>query len=329
MAKIAIDFAPFHFSTDNVQERDRLAVFREVYGRVIAKMDFEPVNSSSVRVDAFMCSLPGLDIWVAAHSPMRGKRTGTYIANGNDNVALCISSEGGSIISQLGRELTHRAGDAVLLSGSDPLLSTMPALPRYVSLAVPRKTLASMVPGLEDVIMRPVPRDTEALRLLVGYVQVLVQDHALATPELHRLVVGHIQDLIAFALGASRDATEVVKGRGVRAARLHAIKTDIREALGHPDLTLSAISTRHSVTPRYVQMLFESENSTFSQFVLEQRLARTHLMLTDARFSHHKIGTIAFEAGFTDLSHFNRAFRRRYGGTPSEVRAAARHKLRE
>ncbi|RVC16943.1 AraC family transcriptional regulator, partial [Mesorhizobium sp. M7A.F.Ca.AU.002.02.1.1] len=27
--------------------------------------------------------------------------------------------------------------------------------------------------------------------------------------------------------------------------------------------------------------------------------------------------------GFNDLSYFNRAFRRRYGATPSDVRAAA------
>jgi AraC-like DNA-binding protein len=31
----------------------------------------------------------------------------------------------------------------------------------------------------------------------------------------------------------------------------------------------------------------------------------------------------AFDAGFGDLSHFNRAFRARYGTRPSDVRAAA------
>ena len=32
---------------------------------------------------------------------------------------------------------------------------------------------------------------------------------------------------------------------------------------------------------------------------------------------------MAGEAGFNDLSHFNRAFRRRFGVTPSDVRRAA------
>jgi AraC-like DNA-binding protein len=47
-------------------------------------------------------------------------------------------------------------------------------------------------------------------------------------------------------------------------------------------------------------------------------------MLTDARSAGLTITGIAFSAGFSDLSHFNRAFRRAYGATPSDVRATAR-----
>ncbi|RUU46363.1 AraC family transcriptional regulator [Mesorhizobium sp. M6A.T.Ca.TU.002.02.2.1] len=32
------------------------------------------------------------------------------------------------------------------------------------------------------------------------------------------------------------------------------------------------------------------------------------------------ISSIAFEAGFGDLSYFHRAFRRLYGATPSDIR---------
>jgi AraC-like DNA-binding protein len=33
---------------------------------------------------------------------------------------------------------------------------------------------------------------------------------------------------------------------------------------------------------------------------------------------------VDYECGFGDLSYFNRAFRRRYGATPTDVRAALR-----
>jgi AraC-like DNA-binding protein len=47
-------------------------------------------------------------------------------------------------------------------------------------------------------------------------------------------------------------------------------------------------------------------------------------MLSDPRYTASTISTIAFDAGFADLSYFNRAFRRRYGLTPSDIRAKAR-----
>jgi AraC-like DNA-binding protein len=46
-------------------------------------------------------------------------------------------------------------------------------------------------------------------------------------------------------------------------------------------------------------------------------------MLVDLRFGDRSISAVAYEAGFGDLSYFNRTFRRRYGATPSDVRHGA------
>ena len=83
------------------------------------------------------------------------------------------------------------------------------------------------------------------------------------------------------------------------------------------------MAARHRLSPRSVQLLFELEELTFSQFVLEQRLARAHRMLSDPRRAGSTVSTIALAAGFGDLSYFNRSFRRRYGAAPSELRAAS------
>jgi AraC-like DNA-binding protein len=48
-----------------------------------------------------------------------------------------------------------------------------------------------------------------------------------------------------------------------------------------------------------------------------------HRMLPDRRTFSRSIAAIAFDAGFSDLSHFNRAFSRGYDSTPTEVRGAA------
>ncbi len=92
-------------------------------------------------------------------------------------------------------------------------------------------------------------------------------------------------------------------------------------------LTVATLAARQRVTPRYVQLLFEAEGTTFTAYALEQRLARAHRMLCDLRHTDWTISAIALEAGFGDLSHFNRSFRRRYGASPSDVRAEARRRV--
>ena len=73
---------------------------------------------------------------------------------------------------------------------------------------------------------------------------------------------------------------------------------------------MAAIAARHRIMPRCVQRLFENEGTTFTDYVLAQRLARAHRLLSDPRRAVQKISTVAFDAGFGDLSYFNRTFRR-------------------
>ena len=88
---------------------------------------------------------------------------------------------------------------------------------------------------------------------------------------------------------------------------------------------MAALAARHHCTPRFIQRLFETEGTTFTEYVLARRLAHAHRMLADPRRAGEKIMAVAYDCGFGDLSYFNRVFRRRYGAAPSDVRAQARH----
>jgi AraC-like DNA-binding protein len=106
----------------------------------------------------------------------------------------------------------------------------------------------------------------------------------------------------------------------VRAVRLAAIKTDIVTNLHGADLNATMVATRNGVTVRYLHKLFAHEGLTYSKFVLGQRLERAYAILRNPLHARRGISTIAFELGVNDLSYFNRAFRRRYNATPSDVR---------
>ncbi len=190
---------------------------------------------------------------------------------------------------------------------------------------MPRVALTQAIASIDDALMQLVPRNNEPMRLLTGYVKLLQGEIGQMSSELKVATATHIQDLVALALGATGDATHIANGRGLRVARLRAIKAHILANLTRRDLSVETVARRHEISPRYVRTLFEGDQTTFTDFVLNQRLARAHRCLVDPRFAGHMISTIAFESGFGDLSYFNHVFRRRYGATPSDIRAAARN----
>jgi len=158
------------------------------------------------------------------------------------------------------------------------------------------------------------------LNLLKGYADALFDDPMLAAPDMRQMLVTQLCDLVAVTLGATRDAAGIAKGRGIRAARLRAIKGYIEAHLTDGALSPAVVAKSQRISESYIRKLFEGEGTSFSEFVLKRRLIRVHRSLMDPRRINHSIAALAFEAGFGDLSYFNRAFKRTYGATPSEIR---------
>lgn len=332
MTSAGVDFTSFRFSTRNLPPRQRLSKWDEAFGRSVSRRVLAPPWSSDgpfhVEMRGYLLGRTESDSDYNA-SVMRvevtagglAHRTRELLSDGNDDVILHVQETGGRVVSQLGREATAGVGEGLLSSNADVSTITLPGPARFASIAVPRKPMMALVPGVEDAFLRPLPPDAGVLRVLLKYLDILEEEPAQQTPELRHTVATHIHDLCALAIGATRDAVETARGRGLRAARLRAIKADIDRHLRHPNLRATAVALRQGITPRYVHKLFEGEGTTMSKYVRGQRLQRVHRMLADPRHADLTIGAVAYNAGFGDLSTFNREFRRHFGMTPSDVRA--------
>lgn len=315
------EYAPVRFSTEGLPERRRLALWRELFGREIVRVDMEPERDRPFWAEATLCQLSGLRTITCAMSGGRYQRTPEFLADGNDDVALIANLDGAVSAFQCGREVTLQKGEAVALSMTDPA-TTLHRDGRFLVVMVPRAALQPLLLDGAGTMIQPISGESEALQLIVGYVGAL-EAGRIRSSSLRDLAATHVRDLVAMALGASRDGKAIAENGGIRAARLCAIKADIDRHIEQPDLSVVTIAARHGISPRYVQALFEAEGSTFSSFVLTRRLARAHRLLASPRHSPRRIADIAFDVGFGDLSHFNRAFRRHYGVTPTDVRAYA------
>jgi len=319
------DFSIVRFSTDDLPEKDRATIWREQVAPSVFKVEVSPVPpDTAVKVDVVVRWLPRLQVSSGFYAPGRAIRTPRLIAeDANDDLILRINTSGDATFSAGRRELSLSSG-AILTDAAEVSVLDRPIFGGSAAIRIPRSALTSLVVDVDDKIMRPISRETSAFKLLVSYVSALLSDD---TPppsaELPDLVASHVTDLVAVTLGATRDAAYEANGRGISASRLHAAKTYIARNCARQNLSAADVAAHLGVTTRHLQRLFEAAGTTFSNFVMDQRLTRAYRMLCDPQFRFWEIGKIGHHVGFTDPSHFGRCFRKVYGSTPRDIRRRA------
>lgn len=103
-------------------------------------------------------------------------------------------------------------------------------------------------------------------------------------------------------------------------ARIHRF---IGENLGDPALSPTAIAAAHQISLRYLHKLFSAQGITVACWVRRCRLERCRRDLADPLLSPRPVHAVAARWGFTDPTHFGRAFRTAYGLPPRDYRRLA------
>lgn len=308
-------------STSALPARNRLPVWREVFGQTMVRLDIEPEKDTSFHAQGELWALPGAALASVSVTPVRVSRTQKLIAGDGADMAFLVVADVPLHVAQNGREQMLEAGDAIFLRGNERSTIRSRDRARFTNISVPVDDLAPMLDSGRDLSMTVVSRQSDLLDLLLGYVRLV---HARQVPlpeEPGRIAAGHIRDLMAAMIGKNPGTgTADYERVGVRAARLQAVKTEVGRHLCEPGLCVDRIAMSHGISPRYVRKLFQEEQTTFSDYVLTQRLDRSLMLLRNPANAVSTIASIAHDCGFNDLSYFNRTFRRRYGLTPTDFR---------
>ena len=106
-------------------------------------------------------------------------------------------------------------------------------------------------------------------------------------------------------------------------ARFHLarIKQHAMQHLHDPGLSVASLSAALGLSPAHIHRLFAGEEQTFTAWLWSCRLVACKRRLEDAAQAHFTVSEIAFKSGFNSSAHFSRAFRARFGLSPSECRA--------
>ena len=161
----------WRFSTDFLKASERTPYFREVIGRSVARVDLIPVKDRPLQWSMRAQALDGLVVVSQTTTGLVAHRTQEMLSDGNDDLLFGINRSGFSLASQIGRECRVDAGSGALLSSADQYTHLFPVPTRSLVLRVPRRRIADLVAIPEDTEAQPIAAGTEALRLLVDYVE--------------------------------------------------------------------------------------------------------------------------------------------------------------
>lgn len=319
----AAPFPMMRLRSEDVPRREQMAFVHDFVARHVGGLQFRPADRDNIHIDMEAMLLPGgLTVGRGLYAPMHGARTRSLIQDGREHYLMTIHNEDHEVAVGGGRTIKVKAGDALLVNEA-VCFEFWQGKPMSVDvLSLDQRRLASLAPRVALEVSYVMPAASAALPLLSGYVEMLRRAPP-ASVRAGEIASRHIYDLAALVLdgfvhgGAERNAGSIA------AARFKLVRKDILERLSDPELGIDAVARRQGITPRYVQRLFETQETTFSDFVREHRLDLAFRMLRERDPASCTITSIACDAGFSDVTAFNRAFRRRFEVTPSEIRAGA------
>jgi AraC-like DNA-binding protein len=120
----------------------------------------------------------------------------------------------------------------------------------------------------------------------------------------------------------------IVSAAGDRAATQDAmdatlrfrVREYVRAHLRDPELSPARIASACGVSVRLLYKLYEGEETSLEQSIIEQRLTGARADLASPRLRHRTIEAVARTWGFTSPSFFSSRFSRAFGSTPREWR---------
>jgi AraC-like DNA-binding protein len=313
------------FTTDALPERDRFAIWRDTVLSSHARCEITAQDQSRFRATFKLRNVGAIVVAQNFTSAVNIVRTTNLLGDcDDDTLAVTLVSSGDGYHTQRDNDQKLAPGDGVIFDCAHTGgLSFTTEAQRWL-VKIPRQRLASLLPGVKRFIGAALDRDITARHLLFHYLEASLDANLDFVGSAARLYELHIIGLVALALGAEGEARHVIEhDNDVRAVRRAAILQDIGALLSDPKLAAPAVAARLGITPRYLRKLLEETGKSFSEHLLDKRLERAAALLREPDQRDARIAGIAYACGFGDLSYFNRAFRRRYGLTPSDMRSTA------
>src|SRR6516164_1946865 len=287
---------------------DPVREMREQYARCCLRVDFEPLPGATFRA-SLKPIFPELRMARAALSAGYLFRDDDLLRDGDDSLEVIVAQSPDLNITHQGREIRLAPGDATVMQASATGRVGSPESFGFLEVVISSAEWEAHGARPEDGLMQRLWGKSEAMQLLRLYIG-SVEKGFPASVDDRSIIRSHIVDLAVLA-ATTRCSIGESGASAVVATRLAAALDYIAAHFSDPELSLAKVAQSLSISPRYLQRLLQSSGTSFTAHVTELRLKHAFTLLTAENLIDVHICDIALQAGFSDISHFNRLFRSR------------------
>ncbi|MET4575964.1 AraC family transcriptional regulator [Ottowia thiooxydans] len=235
---------------------------------------------------------------------------------GDPSYLVSWQIEGEAHIEHGRQRLVQSAGSVAIVDARQATSVTFPVEVRRIVARLPARTLELRMPQLLTSHLQVFQPSGPFAPTLFSYLSELSREATTLVPSDVEALVENVCNLLKVTFGrtdAPCDARELRRQALVRYLRKHACD---------PAISLDQAAAQLNMSRRLVQQLLQGMNTSFTQFILDQRLSSVESQLAGAEGV--SISQIAYSNGFNDISHFNHLFKRRFGVAPSDYREHSR-----
>jgi len=307
------------FTVQDLPERQRYEVWSDSISCI-----FDVDADRETRKEGFFASVDASMFGpvMLARTSTRGQRwtrsASTMGRDGMDHYMIQLYERGGQNLSDGRVEAEQSEGDLAVYDLARPVEATTDAFTN-LSLIVPRELLAESLRMPDDQHVRTLSAADPTVALLRDHMISLKNLSPRMTDAQAAAIVPATIQLAATCLNASVRDTPGGEA-GIAFAALTSARRLIEANLGEEHLTPDWLTRQLGMSRAKLYRLFEPLGG-IAHYIRERRLRRALLELADDETRNRPIYDIALTAGFSSETAFGRAFRQRYGVTPSDVRA--------
>jgi AraC-like DNA-binding protein len=307
-----------HFTTATLPRAGQLEAWRGWYDTVF---DVAPPPASD---DGFVASnstwsAGGFTLSRVTSPPNTVSRTKSVIrSNSVDHWSLTLSKDSASDVATRGSSFEAPPGTPFIVSFGEELSIRRRQEDTRLQLILARDSFEAIAPMIDAAT--GVALNSPGARMLADYMLLLDRNVPSLDAEAANHLSSAVRAMLAVCLAPSTERQSAARDQ-VRLTLMERVRQAVRRNLRSPSLGPAKLCREAATSRSQLYRLLEEEGGV-AHYIQRRRLSEGFSILCDAR-NDLAIGQIAETLCFSDASSFSRAFRREFGLSPGDVRAAA------